>query len=174
MKRLVLLAPVAWTIACAPAPAVAPEAPAAGPAAAAPPSIAAPARDAAAPPPPAAAATAAASRVDRAVATDAPVLSNITQADILAAVNKNGEAFNACYAIGAGASKTYRAKITVKATVGPTGAVNSVEIVSSTARNAKVDGCVADAFKTLTFNRAVGSGATVFTFPLTFDGGQAP
>jgi TonB family protein len=105
---------------------------------------------------------------------DAPMLTKITQEDILAAVNQSGETFNKCYALGAGASKSYAARITVKATVGPTGTVNTVEVVSSTAKNAKVDACVVDAFKKISFNRAPGSGATVFTFPLNFEGGQAP
>jgi hypothetical protein len=119
---------------------------------------------AASPPPPPAPA--------KASVSDAPILGNITQADILAAVNKHGDTFNRCYSIGAGSSKTYTAKITVKATVGPTGVVNTVEVVASTAKNPKVDACVVDAFKTIAFNRAPGSGATVFTFPLSFDGEQ--
>ncbi len=106
----------------------------------------------------------------KAVAGDAPISSKITQDDILALVNKNAEVFNRCYTLGAGASKSYRAKVTVKATVSPVGAVNAVEIVDSTAKNPKVDACVGEAFKKLTFNRPKGSGATVFTFPMSFDG----
>ena len=34
----------------------------------------------------------------------------------------------------------------------------------------RVDACVVDGFKKLSFNRAAGSGATVITFPLSFDG----
>jgi hypothetical protein len=109
--------------------------------------------------------------VSRAVATDAPITTKITQDDILALVQKNTDAFYRCYSLGAGtAKKSYRAKVTVRATVSPVGAVNAVDVVSSTAKNPKVDACVIDAFKKLTFTRAPGSGATVFTFPLSFDG----
>ena len=104
------------------------------------------------------------------VATDAPIVTTITQNDVLALVQKNAESFNRCYTLGAGASKSYRAKVTVKATVGPTGVVNGVEVTSSTSKNPRVDACVVDAFKKLTFARPKGSGTTTFTFPLSFDG----
>lgn len=104
------------------------------------------------------------------VATDAPITTAITQDDVLALVQKNAESFNRCYTLGAGASKSYRAKVAVKATVGPTGAVNGVEVTSSTSKNPKVDACVVDAFKKLTFLRPKNSGTTTFTFPLSFDG----
>jgi TonB family protein len=104
------------------------------------------------------------------VPTDAPLVSTITQTDVLAAVQKNGELFNKCYTLGAGASKSYRAKVTVKATVGPTGSVNAVEVIASTAKSSRVDACVADAFKKLSFARPAGAGTTVLTFPLSFDG----
>jgi outer membrane biosynthesis protein TonB len=104
------------------------------------------------------------------VATDAPINTAISQDEVLAQVQKNAEPFNRCYTIGAGASKSYRAKVTVKATVGPTGSVNMVEILHSTAKNPKVDACVSEGFKKLTFPRPKGSGTTVFTFPMSFDG----
>jgi TonB family protein len=106
----------------------------------------------------------------KAQAGDPSIMTKITQEDILALVNKNGESFNKCYTLGAGSSKNYKAKVTVKATVSPAGSVNEVIIVSSTAKSPKVDACVVEAFKKLTFNRPAGSGATVFTFPLSFDG----
>jgi TonB family protein len=105
----------------------------------------------------------------KAVAGDA-VLQKISQEDILAAVNKNGDTFNKCYSIGAGSSKSYTAKVTVKATVGPSGTISSAEVVSSTAKNAKVDACVIDGFKKITFTRPPNSGATIITFPLNFEG----
>lgn len=111
-----------------------------------------------------------AATVGRVVATDAPIATKITQDDVLALVQKNADLFGRCYTIGAAASKSFRAKVTIKATVSPLGAVNAVEVLSSTAKNPKVDACVSDAFKKLTFARPKGSGATVFTFPLSFDG----
>jgi hypothetical protein len=180
LRRTLLALPLVLSLGCAPAaPAASPgapppaepapatgsleTAPPAAPAAAAAP---APAQDSAkkgdaSPPPP---------PPGRAVATDAPISTKITQDDILALVQKNTDAFYRCYSIGAGATKSYRAKVTVKATVSPVGAVNAVDIVNSTAKNPKVDACVVDAFKKLTFTRPAGSGATVFTFPLSFDG----
>jgi TonB family protein len=149
-----------------------------------PPAEAAPASPAAAPASPAAAAAPSPAQdsgkkdskgdpaVSRAVAADAPLSTKISQDDILALVQQNSEPFYRCYSLGAGATKSYRAKVTVRATVSPVGAVNAVEVVSSTAKNPKVDACVVEAFKKLTFARAAGSGATVFTFPLSFDGMQ--
>ena len=105
----------------------------------------------------------------RAIATDAPIVSKITQDDILALVNKNGDTFYKCQSIGAGASKSWRAIVTIKATVSPTGAVSAIELMTSTSKNPRVDSCVLDAFKKLTFARPAGSGATVFTFPMSFE-----
>jgi TonB family protein len=104
-------------------------------------------------------------------ASDAPINTPITQEEVLALVQKNADAFYRCYTVGAGgAKKGYKAKVKVKATVSPAGAVNAIEVLSSTTNNAKVDACVLDTFKKLTFTRPKGSGATVFTFPLSFDG----
>jgi hypothetical protein len=108
--------------------------------------------------------------VGRVVATDAPIATKITQDEILALVQKNADLFSRCYNIGVASTKGFRAKVTIKATVSPVGAVNAAEVLSSTAKNPKVDACVSDAFKKLTFTRPKGSGATVFTFPLSFDG----
>ena len=178
LRRTVLALPIVLFLGCAPAaPPASPGAP--------PPAESAPAGQAAATVPPAAAAAPAPAKDSankkedaappppppgRAVATDAPISTKITQDDILALVQKNTDAFYRCYSLGAGATKSYRAKVTVKATVSPVGGVNAVEIVNSTAKNPKVDACVVDAFKKLVFTRAPGSGATVFTFPLSFDG----
>lgn len=102
--------------------------------------------------------------------TDAPLQSAITQDQVMYQVGKSSEMFNKCYSLGAGASKSWRAKVTVKATVGPSGNVGSAEVLSSTAKNPKVDACVVESFKKLHFPRAEGSGTTTFTFPLSFDG----
>jgi len=107
--------------------------------------------------------------IGRAVATDAPIVSGITQAEILALVNQNADVFYRCQSLGAGASKSWRAAVTIKATVSPTGAVNAIEVVDSTTKSARVDTCVKDGFKKLTFKRPPGSGATVFTFPMHFE-----
>ena len=78
--------------------------------------------------------------------------------------------FNDCYTLGAGKSRQFVATVTVKATVGPTGAVNAAEVVKSTAKNKKVDACVLDAFKKMKFPAA---GSTVpITFPMEFNGAE--
>lgn len=104
--------------------------------------------------------------------TDAPLVSTITQGEVLAQVSNHADLFNKCYSLGAGASKTWRAKVTIKATVGPTGQVGSADVTNSTAKNPKVDACVVEAFKKLSFPRPKGSGTTTFTFPLSFDGAE--
>jgi TonB family protein len=101
--------------------------------------------------------------------TDAPLTSNITQDEVINQVGKSSD-FNRCYTLGAAASRSWRAKVTVKATVGPTGNVGAVEVLSSTAKNPKVDACVLEGFKKLSFPRPAGAGTTTFTFPLSFDG----
>ena len=176
-KRLALVLPVAFLLGCGSAPPPAATAPTTEPAATGSPSAASastPPKATEAPTPTAepraGGAAAPSSPAPGKAATDATIMTQITQDDILAVVNKNGASFNRCYTLGAGKSKSYRAKVTVKATVSPAGSVNAVEIVTSTAKNAKVDACVSDAFKKLTFTRPAGSGATVFTFPLSFDG----
>ncbi len=126
------------------------------------------------PPPPLAKGSGAAKGKDtgapgRAMTTDAPIVSKITQDDILALVNQNSDVFYRCYNLGAGASKSWRATVTVKATVSPLGTVSAIEVTSSTTKSPKVDACVIDGFKKLTFSRPANSGATVFTFPMQFE-----
>lgn len=176
-KRLALALPLAFLLGCAAAPPPPATKPSTEPAATGSPgegSASTPPAGTAATTPPAdpkgGGAASSSSPAPGRAAADAPMMTQITQNDILAMVNKNGDLFNRCYTLGAGTSKSYRAKVTVKATVSPAGSVNAVEIVTSTAKNPKVDACVSEAFKKLTFARPAGSGATVFTFPLSFDG----
>jgi outer membrane biosynthesis protein TonB len=104
--------------------------------------------------------------------TDAPLATGITQKDVLDQVQKHAELFDRCVTIGAAGSKGFRAKVTLKATIGPSGTVNAAEVASSTAKNPAVDACVLDAFKKLTFPRGKGSGATMLMCPLSFDAAQ--
>lgn len=103
-------------------------------------------------------------------AVDAPIVATaISQKDILDQVQKHMELFDKCYKL-VGTGKGARAVVTVKATVGPTGVVNAVEVLSSAPKNAKLETCVGDGFKNLTFPRPAGAGTTTFTFPMSFDG----
>jgi outer membrane biosynthesis protein TonB len=122
---------------------------------------------------PASATKAAAAGVQAASATtDAPLATGITQQDVLDQVQKHAELFDRCVSLGAKGVKSFRAKVTLKATIGPSGTVNAAEVASSTAKNAAVDACVLDAFKKLTFPRPKGSGATMLMCPLSFDAAQ--
>lgn len=94
----------------------------------------------------------------------------LTQAQIREVVEKNGELFDACYSIGAGKSRDFIATVTVKATLGPTGSVTVSEVMKSTAKNKKVDTCVAEAFKKIQFPAPKGAATSVITFPIEFQG----
>jgi hypothetical protein len=97
-----------------------------------------------------------------------PLTGKISKQTIWDLVSKNQDLFNDCYTIGAGKSKSFTATVTVKASVGPTGIVNATQVSKSTAKNPKVDQCVADAFKKIKFPA---TGSTVpITFPMEFNG----
>jgi TonB family protein len=176
IRRVALVIPLAFALGCgAAAPqAAAPPAPedtgkAAAPEAAkasAPAASAAPAPQA---PPGSAAPAPIGGGVKSASVTPAPLAGGISQDEVMNQVGKSNELTNKCYTVGAGSSKSWRAKVTIKATVGPNGAVNSVEVLSSTAKNPKVDACVVEAFKKLVFPRPAGAGTTTFTFPMNFE-----
>ncbi|APR82196.1 Hypothetical protein A7982_07545 [Minicystis rosea] len=184
IHRVALVLPLVLALGCgaAPPPAAVPPAEPSTPAAGAVEGAkATPAQDGthAPPPPPVAPAASAATTGQGATpapgkaavsSKEAPLLSTITQDEVINQVGKSSDSFNRCYALGAGASKSWRAKVTVKATVSPSGNVTSCEVLNSTAKNPKVDACVVDAFKKLVFPRPQGSGATTLTFPLSFDG----
>ncbi|MFO0762849.1 MAG: TonB family protein [Byssovorax sp.] len=95
----------------------------------------------------------------------------LTQAQIAKILEQGGDVFGECYNLGAGgANKDFRATVTVKATIGPTGKVNSAEVTKSTANNPKVDACVVQAFKKVKFPAPADGATSVITFPITFNG----
>jgi TonB family protein len=95
----------------------------------------------------------------------------LTQAQIAKILEQGGDVFGDCYTLGAGgANKDFRATVTVKATIGPAGNVNAVEVTKSTANNPKVDACVAQAFKKVKFPAPSDGATSVITFPITFNG----
>ena len=94
----------------------------------------------------------------------------LTQNEIREVVEKHGEYFNDCYTLGAGKSKQFIAKVTLKVTLGPSGSVSQALIANSTAKNPKVDQCVVDAFKKLKFPPPKSGATSVFTFPMEFKG----
>ncbi len=106
-------------------------------------------------------------------AADSTALSGkLTQKDIQTIVFKNQDLFNDCYTIGAGKGQQFVATVTVKATIGPKGTVNEALIAKSTAKNPKVDKCVADAFKKIQFPAPKDGATSVITFPMEFNGAE--
>lgn len=96
------------------------------------------------------------------------LVGTLSSATIFDIVMKHQELFNDCYTIGAGSSEKLIATVTVKALVGPTGVVNDVSVLKSTAKNVKLDECVVAAFRKMSFPA---TGSTVpITFPMKFDG----
>jgi TonB family protein len=180
LRRIALVSPLLFLLGCGAAspPAETPPQPAepaakAAEAASTPAASAAAASPASAPPP-----AAEPRSVGKATAsgggasTDAPIMTGLTQDQILDGVQKSANLFNGCYTLGAGKSKDFRATVKVKATVGPTGVVNAAEVLSSNAKNPKVDACVLEAFKKVKFPPPKGGGTAVITFPMNFDGAQ--
>jgi TonB family protein len=106
-----------------------------------------------------------------AVAAPEPLAGKLTQDDIRRILDKNGDVFGDCYAIGAGGKlKDFKGVVTVKATIGPSGVVNQSDVTKSTTKNLKVDACVREAFKKIKFPRPHDGGTSVITFPITFNG----
>lgn len=95
----------------------------------------------------------------------------LSQEDVRKILEKSGDLFGDCYTMGAGSkTKEFTATIRVRATLGPSGAVNAAQVVSSTAKNPKVDACVAQAFKKIKFPAPKNGGTSVITFPIQFGG----
>jgi TonB family protein len=105
------------------------------------------------------------------VAAPEPLAGKLTQDDIRRILEKNGDVFGDCYTLGAGSKlKDFKGVVTVKATIGPSGAVNQAEVTKSTTKNTKVDACVREAFKKIKFPRPHDGGTSVITFPIAFNG----
>ena len=107
----------------------------------------------------------------QAVVETRPLGGKLTQDDIRRILEANGDVFGDCYTLGAGGkSKSFKGVVTVKATIGPKGAINQVDVTKSTANNAKVDACVRESFKKIKFPPPHDGATTVITFPISFNG----
>ncbi|XXX74426.1 AgmX/PglI C-terminal domain-containing protein [Sorangium sp. So ce134] len=95
---------------------------------------------------------------------------SISEVQVRDVVEKHGDLFDECYKIGVKSSPKFVGKVTVKATIGPSGKVNKADVVRSTAKNPQVDRCVADAFEKMQFPPPQGGVTTVITFPIEFSG----
>lgn len=109
--------------------------------------------------------------VGQAVVETRPLAGKLTQDDIRRILEQNGDVFGDCYTLGAGGKlKNFKGVVTVKATIGPKGAVNQVDVTKSTANNTKVDACVRESFKKIKFPPPHDGATTVITFPISFNG----
>lgn len=98
------------------------------------------------------------SRVQGAVVESAGGLS---EAEVRSTIVQQQTVFQSCYEIGASSSAgAFSGVVTLRATIGPTGTVASVDVVQSSTKNVRVDGCVADAVRRIQFP-AKGGGAVV-------------
>jgi TonB family protein len=108
----------------------------------------------------------AASKVSSPIPSDAPIAAGLSQDEIAKTVEAQGKVFDPCYKILGKKS----AKVKVKATVGPAGQVNAIELVLSNSKNAKMDACVIEAFKKIKFPSPHGNSTATITFPMDFGG----
>ncbi|WP_437304221.1 TonB family protein [Sorangium sp. So ce388] len=95
---------------------------------------------------------------------------SISEAQVREVVEKHAELFDECYKIGVKSSPKFVGKVTVKATIGPSGTVNKADVIRSTTKNQQVDRCVATAFEKMQFPAPQGGVTTVITFPIEFSG----
>ncbi|WP_233561468.1 AgmX/PglI C-terminal domain-containing protein, partial [Sorangium cellulosum] len=95
---------------------------------------------------------------------------SMSEAQVRDVVERHAELFDECYKIGVKTSPKFMGKVTVKATIGPSGKVNRADVLKSTTKSQQVDRCVADAFEKMQFPRPEGGVTTVITFPIEFSG----
>ncbi|WP_437955928.1 AgmX/PglI C-terminal domain-containing protein [Sorangium sp. So ce119] len=95
---------------------------------------------------------------------------SISEAQVRDVVERHAELFDECYKIGVKTSPKFMGKVTVKATIGPSGKVNRADVLKSTTKSQQVDRCVADSFEKMQFPRPEGGVTTVITFPIEFSG----
>lgn len=91
----------------------------------------------------------------------------LSEAEVRATIVQRQSSFRECYDIGSqGASSGFSGTVTVRAAIGPNGAVASVDVVNSTTKNTKVDTCVVDAVRRIQFPSK--GGGAVIAFPIQF------
>jgi hypothetical protein len=117
-----------------------------------------------APPTAAVPASTVAEKPSAAPTTDVPIAAGLSQEEIAKAVESQGKVFDPCYKTLGKKS----ASVKVRATVGPAGQVNAVELIVSNSKNAKMDTCVIEGFKKIKFPSPHGSSTATITFPMDF------
>jgi len=92
----------------------------------------------------------------------------LSEAEVRATIVQKQSSFRECYNLGRAGAGAFQGTITLRVSIGPSGAVSAVEVVSSTTKNLRVDSCVSDAVHRIQFS-AKGGGA-VIAFPIEFGG----
>ena len=93
--------------------------------------------------------------------------SNLSEAEVRATIVGKQASFRECYDLGAsGSAGAFSGAITLRVSIGPTGTVATVDVVTSTTKVAAVDSCVTQAVRRIQFP-AKGNGAVV-AFPIEF------
>lgn len=93
--------------------------------------------------------------------------SGLSEAEVRTTIVQQQAAFQPCYEIGvASSSGSFSGVVTLRATIGPTGTVAAVDVVSSSTKNVRVDGCVADAVRRIQFPQK--GGGAVVGIPIEF------
>ena len=90
----------------------------------------------------------------------------LSEAEVRSTIVSKQSSFRECYDIGAAAAPSFAGTIQLKVSIGPTGSVASVDVLSSTTKLAQVDSCVAQTVRKIQFP-AKGNGAVV-AFPIEF------
>lgn len=93
--------------------------------------------------------------------------SALSEAEVRATIVQSQASFRTCYDLGsASAASAFQGTVALRASIGPSGVVASVDVVSSTTNNIRVDTCVADAVRRIQFPSKGGS--AVIAFPIAF------
>jgi outer membrane biosynthesis protein TonB len=93
--------------------------------------------------------------------------SNLSEAEVRTTIVQRQASFRQCYDLGASSSSgAFSGTINLRVSIGPTGTVASVDVLTSTTKLASVDSCVTQAVRSIQFP-AKGNGAVV-AFPIEF------
>ena len=91
---------------------------------------------------------------------------NLSEAEVRATIVSKQSTFRECYDLGASGQTSFSGTVQLKVSIGATGTVVSVDVLTSTTKNAQVDSCVTQAVRRIQFP-AKGNGAVV-AFPIEF------
>lgn len=91
----------------------------------------------------------------------------LSEAEVRTTIVQQQAVFRTCYELGVAATSSgFSGTVALRATIGPTGTVASVDVLSSSTKLLRVDACVADAVRRIQFPAKGGS--AVVGFPIEF------